>query len=106
MVPARGVYVTETMVPSGRRVTSITNVGLAPTLRKTDSGLRLETHLLEEGDWSIYNEKIRVNFCCRLRDEMKFPAIQDLKDQIEKDVREAREYWHKTKVKKSGPKSP
>ena len=37
----------------------------------------------------IYGEKIRVNFVKRLRDEMKFADIGQLKRQIQLDIEEA-----------------
>lgn len=104
-MPATGVYVTETWVPSGQWVPSITNVGSAPTVRHPNSDLRLETHLLAKGEWPLYNETIVVKFHARLREETQFAGIGELKSQIARDIEEAKAYWDRKK-KSAGPKSP
>ncbi|MCB0364755.1 MAG: bifunctional riboflavin kinase/FAD synthetase [Bdellovibrionaceae bacterium] len=106
LVPASGVYITEVLIPSGQSVPAVTNVGVAPTLRPEDSGLRVETHLLAEGDWSLYNKEITVIFHLRLREEKKFATVEELKKQIQSDVKEALEFWRNQKKKDYGPKSP
>jgi riboflavin kinase/FMN adenylyltransferase len=46
----------------------------------------LETHLLDyEGH--LYGKEIRVEFVQKLRDEQRFLSSEELKTQIEKDVR-------------------
>ena len=93
--PARGVYITQTLVAEGQLIPSVTNVGCAPTLHTTDSGLRLESHLLEGNNWKLYNKEVEVRFFTRLRPEIKFPGAEGLKQQIAQDVRKAQEYWWK-----------
>jgi riboflavin kinase/FMN adenylyltransferase len=47
----------------------------------------VETHLLNyKGD--LYGKDMRVEFVQKLRDEQRFPSSEELKAQIEKDVRE------------------
>jgi riboflavin kinase/FMN adenylyltransferase len=46
----------------------------------------LETHLLDyEGN--LYGKEIRVEFVQKLRDEKRFASSEELKTQIEEDVR-------------------
>ena len=46
----------------------------------------VETHLLNyEGN--LYGKEIRLEFAQKLRDEQRFPSSEELKTQIEKDVR-------------------
>jgi riboflavin kinase/FMN adenylyltransferase len=83
-MPANGIYVTITQV-DGRQLPSATNIGIRPTFgegKKT-----VETHLLQyEGD--LYGKEIRVEFVQKLRDEQRFPSSEELRIQIEKDLRE------------------
>ncbi|HCQ03584.1 MAG TPA: hypothetical protein DIT99_24140, partial [Candidatus Latescibacteria bacterium] len=47
-------------------------------------------HILDfDGD--IYHIQIKVEFIDRIRDERRFSSVQELKDQITKDVSKTRE---------------
>ncbi|MDH4300150.1 MAG: bifunctional riboflavin kinase/FAD synthetase [Dehalococcoidia bacterium] len=82
-LPNNGIYATMTQV-AGKRFPSATNIGSRPTFGE---GKRMvETHLLDyKGD--LYGREIRVEFVQKLRDEQRFPSSEQLKIQIEKDVR-------------------
>jgi riboflavin kinase/FMN adenylyltransferase len=82
-LPDNGIYATITRV-DGKQFLSATNIGTRPTFGK---GKRmLETHLLDyEGN--LYGKEIRVEFVQKLRDEQRFLSSEELKTQIEKDVR-------------------
>lgn len=63
----------------------ITNFGLCPTV--SDSGkCSLETHLLDF-DENIYNEEIKVEFLKMVRSEKKFDSVDELRLQIENDIK-------------------
>ena len=58
--------------------------------------LSVESHLLDyKGD--LYGRLIRVRFIKKLRGEVKFSGVAQLKAQIEKDVRIARA-WEGLKI--------
>ncbi|MBE0430828.1 MAG: bifunctional riboflavin kinase/FAD synthetase [Dehalococcoidia bacterium] len=83
-LPGNGIYATVAHL-EGKRYPSATSVGIRPTFG--DGERRVETHLLGyEGD--LYNRELRVEFVRRLRDEERFSSSEELKAQIEKDVRE------------------
>ena len=83
LVPEYGVYKTVTDV-DGVKYKSITNVGVKPTIRGERKPLA-ETHILNfSGD--LYNKYIEVEFCRFIRPEMKFPSVEELKNQISKDI--------------------
>jgi riboflavin kinase/FMN adenylyltransferase len=86
LVPAKGVYSTLTHV-SDMVFKSVTNIGVNPTFDGTD--LSVETHILDF-DRDIYGEKISVEFLLRLRDEQKFSDVNELIDQIKKDIDQRR----------------
>ncbi|MGB5925673.1 MAG: bifunctional riboflavin kinase/FAD synthetase [Dehalococcoidia bacterium] len=82
-LPDNGIYATITQV-DGKQFPSATNIGSRPTFGE---GKRMvETHLLNyEGN--LYGKEIRLEFAQKLRDEQRFPSSEELKTQIEKDVR-------------------
>ena len=43
----------------------------------------------------LYGDVVRVRFLHRLRDERKFGSIEELKAQIEKDVKRAQSYFER-----------
>ena len=90
-IPAFGVYITQTKLPDGRVLPSITDVGLAPTL-DTSGVIRLETHILDT-DITVSPEEISVEFIARIRGEKRFDSIEALKSQISADSEFARSYF-------------
>ena len=91
LVPKRGVYVSRVYLPDGRSYAGVTNVGTRPTV--SESGIvSVETFLLDfEGD--LYGQRIRLEFCRRLRDEVKFQSLEQLRDMIRKNIQETRAYF-------------
>ena len=86
LVPGRGVYVGHLWVEA-ERYGACTNVGVAPTFDQRDS--RVEAHLLDyQGD--LYGRVVGVTFVERLRPEKRFFGADELKEQIERDIVEAR----------------
>jgi riboflavin kinase / FMN adenylyltransferase len=86
LVPGRGVYVGHVWV-GAERYGACTNVGVAPTFDQRDS--RVEAHLLDyQGD--LYGRVVDVTFVERLRPEKRFFGADELKEQIARDIVEAR----------------
>jgi len=89
------VYVTKTRV-ADECFDSVTNVGNRPTFG-TDS-FAIETHLLNFHPLELTAETpIEIFFLSRLRDEIKFASIEDLREQIGRDIRKARRYLRLTR---------
>ena len=92
LIPKDGVYITCTRVGE-ENFDSVTNVGNRPTFG-ADS-FAIETHLLNFHPLELTAEtEIEVCFLDRLRDEIKFPSVEALREQIARDVRKARRYFH------------
>jgi len=90
MVPRDGVYITRTRV-GGEWFDSVTNVGNRPTFG--DELFAIETHLLNFHPIELKPEtEVELSFLQRLRDEIKFPSVEALKDQIGRDVKKANRY--------------
>jgi riboflavin kinase/FMN adenylyltransferase len=83
-LPGNGIYATIAQV-DGKQFSSATNIGIRPTFGEGEK--TVETHLLNyKGD--LYGKDMRVEFVQKLRDEQRFTSSEELKAQIEKDVRE------------------
>ena len=90
LVPKDGVYITRTRVGE-ECFDSVTNVGNRPTFG-ADS-FAIETHLLNFHPLELSAEtEVELHFLDRLRDEIKFPSVEALKEQIGRDVRKAQRY--------------
>ena len=81
VVPAQGVYVALVKV-GGRWYESMVNIGIRPTLDMEN--VTIEAHLFDFND-DIYGEKISIHFLDRIRDEMRFPSLAALKNQLQND---------------------
>jgi riboflavin kinase/FMN adenylyltransferase len=91
LLPARGVYVTRTLLEGetkSRR--SVTNIGVRPTFN--GSGVSVETHLLNYSA-EVTAKRIEVQFWKRLREEKKFAGPEDLRAQIARDIAAANRYF-------------
>ena len=92
LVPQDGVYITCTRVGS-ERFDSVTNVGNRPTFGA--ELFAIETHLLNFHPIELAQEtEVEICFLQRLRDEIKFPGVEALREQISRDVKKARRYFH------------
>ncbi len=83
IVPGKGVYITRTTY-KGMTYKSVTNIGHNPTFKDTEQ-IHIETNLFDF-DLDIYGENLEIEFLKKLRDERKFPTVNDLINQIKQDV--------------------
>lgn len=78
-----GVYKTYTQIEN-KKYPSISNWGIKPTFNKELKPI-LETHILNFNDIS-YGKIAKISFLKKIRDEKKFDTLEDLKEQISKDI--------------------
>ncbi|MBV9087609.1 MAG: bifunctional riboflavin kinase/FAD synthetase [Acidobacteriaceae bacterium] len=91
LVPADGVYITRTRV-NGECFDSVTNVGVRPTFGH--ESFAIETHLLNFHPIELTAQSdVELHFLERLRGEIKFPSVDALREQISRDVHEARRFF-------------
>jgi len=96
LVPKDGVYISCTRVGT-ETFESVTNVGNRPTFG-ADS-FAVESHLLNFHPIELTPEtEVEISFLDRLRDEIKFPSVEALREQIAWDVRTARRYFRLLRV--------
>lgn len=99
LVPQDGVYITRTRVADAC-FDSVTNVGNRPTFGS--ESFAIETHLLNFHPIELNADtEVELFFLQRVRDEIKFPSVEALRDQIAKDVNKARRYFHLTNTSKA-----
>src|SRR5216684_1067588 len=90
LAPKDGVYITRTRV-GVECFDSVTNIGNRPTFG-TDS-FAIETHLLDFHPLELTPEtEIELFFLSRLRDELKFASVEQLREQIGRDIGKAKRY--------------
>ncbi|HYE25200.1 MAG TPA: bifunctional riboflavin kinase/FAD synthetase [Clostridia bacterium] len=91
LVPKDGVYITQITV-NGETFDSVTNVGQRPTFGS--ESFAIETHILNFHPVELTAETpVELAFLKRLRDEVKFPSVPALKEQISRDVKRAQRYF-------------
>ncbi len=97
LVPKDGVYISCTRVGT-ETFESVTNVGNRPTFG-ADS-FAVESHLLNFHPIELTPEtEVEISFLDRLRDEIKFPSVEALREQIARDLRTARRYFRLLRVR-------
>ena len=74
----------------GKKYGGIANMGVRPTVDGQNTVL--EVHIFEFSK-NIYGRKINVEFLQKLRDEKKFNGLDELKEQIFKDISTAKQYF-------------
>ncbi len=89
--PVVGVYAVTMTGIDGQEFEGVANVGTRPTV---DGGSKviLETHLFDF-DKEIYGRYVEVHFKRKIRDEMRFRSLDELKAQIVKDVADTKKIF-------------
>lgn len=81
LLPAMGVYYTN--VEIGDKIyKAITNVGNNPTVN--GNNITVESYILDFSEF-IYGNYIRVYFIEKIREQVKFGSLEELKNQLEND---------------------
>jgi riboflavin kinase/FMN adenylyltransferase len=62
------------------------NIGNNPTVNAEVNGIFLEAHILDFSG-NLYSRKLKIVLLKRIRDEKKFPSLDDLKRQLSEDKR-------------------
>ena len=88
-MPIAGVYIVK--VEAEREMYGgIANMGTRPTVDGQNPVL--EVHILGFSG-NLYGKKIKVEFLKKVRDEKKFNGLDELKEQIFKDISTAKTYF-------------
>lgn len=84
-IPAVGTYASSVTV-EGEVYPAVTNIGIRPSIDGDDHIPNAETHIIGYRGW-LYDKPVTVAFRRRLRDEIRFPSLDALKEQISRDIR-------------------
>jgi riboflavin kinase/FMN adenylyltransferase len=90
LTPVSGVFAVEMFGLHGEPLAGVANVGIRPTVN--GKKCILEVHLLNYNN-DIYGKYVHVNFLKKLRSEIRFDSIEELKHQIEQDKVEAERFF-------------
>ena len=90
LVPMNGVYAVDVLLRK-EKYRGICNIGVRPTVN-AGNNISIETHILDF-DEDIYGLDLVVEFVGRIREEVKFPSLQALKAQLEKDKTDCLKYF-------------
>lgn len=88
--PLSGVYVVEVSGAGLDGAAGVANVGVRPTV---DDSIKanLEVHLLDR-EISLYGQHIEVTFRHKLRGEQKFGSVDELRENIARDIENTRSW--------------
>lgn len=90
LLPAFGVYVTKVTI-DGIVYPGVTNVGCKPTIEGKNP-IGIETYILDFNQ-DVYEKQVIVTFMQRIREERKFPSLDELLEQVRCDVSTAKYYF-------------
>jgi riboflavin kinase/FMN adenylyltransferase len=90
-LPLSGVFAVRAVV-NERELEGVANVGLRPTIESGRIRPLLEAHFFDFQE-DLYGKHLSVRFVRKLRDEMKFSRLDDLRDQIAREVEAARGFF-------------
>jgi riboflavin kinase / FMN adenylyltransferase len=82
--PPSGVYAVHARLGE-QRWRGVANLGSRPTVAGGNGALKLEVHLLDFHE-EIYGAPMTVQFLQHLRPELKFDSLEELREQIERDI--------------------
>ena len=88
IIPADGVYAVLCQL-NNNFLKGIMNIGVKPSIN-TSNKKTIEVHLFDF-DMDIYQKPLNIEVISKIRDETKFPSINDLKNQIAKDIIKAKQ---------------
>lgn len=88
IIPKNGVYAVIAWV-NEKSYNAMLNIGYRPTIN-TESNINIEVHIFDFNE-TIYDNYIKIEFIDRIRDEIKFNNVEELKKQLHKDKKSALE---------------
>lgn len=94
LLPPYGVYIVEVKLDEDDTIyQGITNIGVKPTIAGIYP-IGVETYIYDFSK-DIYGKHMTVSFLKRVRPEIKFSNIEELKEQMDKDLKYGEDYFKK-----------
>lgn len=89
LIPLQGAYAVWVVLRNGRRYAGMLNIGMRPTV-DNGSALSIEVNLLDfDGD--LYDQFLTVELMHRLRSEVRFASLDELRNQLQQDCNQVRQ---------------
>jgi len=98
IIPKQGVYAVNATIRN-KTHNGMLNLGINPTV-STNNQLKMEVHLFDFNEL-IYGETIKIEFKERIRDEKKFTDLNQLKEQLHIDKKNAIDFLNNYSKKRS-----
>ncbi len=95
VLPKNSVYATEAIV-AGKTYRAATNVGMRPTF--DGARITIESFLFDFSD-TLTGGKLEIRFWERMRDERKFSGPAELREQVLKDIEQAKEFFRSSQLR-------
>ena len=88
-LPKEGVYAAIAVLPDNSEWPAMVNIGRKPTVGFCTMS-EIEAHII---GWqgNLYSKEVKLRFIRRLRDEIKFNSLEELRNQLNKDKEEVLE---------------
>jgi len=88
--PLSGVYAALIQGVEDKPVTAVVNIGSRPTVGGVED--RLEAHVLNY-DGDLYGRRLKILPRAKIREEIKFKGVEQLKARIARDIHEVEEFF-------------
>jgi len=89
-LPASGVYITKVVI-DGILYQSVTNIGRRPSVDE-EKQITVEVFVFDF-DSDIYGKTVELEVLKYLRPVQKFQNLQEVHEQVEKDIEQAKQYF-------------
>ncbi|MEW6379432.1 MAG: bifunctional riboflavin kinase/FAD synthetase [bacterium] len=89
LIPRSGVYLARVPI-HGKIYNGLANIGFKPTFQDSPPGVEVYIFDLQA---DLYNQYLEIELIKRIRDEISFPNVGSLVQQIERDVRDAHQIF-------------
>ncbi|HEU5280706.1 MAG TPA: bifunctional riboflavin kinase/FAD synthetase [Gammaproteobacteria bacterium] len=90
LTPVKGIFTVKVHGLAQHPLVGVANVGTRPTVDGTRTLLEVHLH---DFNRNIYGHDVIVEFCTKLRDEVRFSNIDALREQIANDVLASHDYF-------------
>lgn len=88
--PVSGIFISQVIGLDERPLPAVTSIGTRPVFEGAQ--MNMETYILDF-DRDVYGYRVRVELFDKIREEMAFIGIEELRNAIEQDVEETKKYF-------------
>lgn len=91
VMPKFGVYASRISVED-KMYNGVTNIGIKPTVEKNGNAVLAETNIFGFAG-NLYGQYVKVSLCRMLREEKRFESLDQLRNAVFNDIKNATEYF-------------